>query len=160
MNNWINCVGSTIKEYRLKRNLTQQEVAEMLSNGLGVHVSQGYVCKVEKNICSVSLERLFEFCKILSIFPSQLFKTIEKAIVDQQLRESLSLANRKEFLEQIMTDTESGPDLPCSAGLKTINKFLQPEILDSEEAREVEEILADPTAFSKINPEILPDWTD
>ena len=158
MNSWTNYVGQTIKEYRIKRNLTQQEVAEKLSNGLNTHISQGYVCKVEKNSCSVSIERLFEFCKILSILPSQFFKTIEKAVVDQQLKESLSLANRQGFLEQTMMEGKSTPDLPCSAGF--ISRSLQPEILTPEEARKVEKILADPTTFPRINPEILPDWID
>lgn len=64
--------GNNIKEYRILKNLTQEQLAEMIS------VSSVQIGRIEagKNACTI--HTLLKLCQALCVTPNDLFKNIER----------------------------------------------------------------------------------
>ena len=55
-------IGERIKEIRLKRNVTQEVLAEKVNLGSAQQVSD-----IERGLCGLSVAKLMEFCKALDV---------------------------------------------------------------------------------------------
>ena len=55
-------IGERIKEIRLKRNITQEALAEKVNLGSAQQVSD-----IERGLCGLSVAKLVEFCKALDV---------------------------------------------------------------------------------------------
>ena len=55
-------IGERIKEIRLKRNVTQEVLAEKVNLGSAQQVSD-----IERGSCGLSVAKLIEFCKALDV---------------------------------------------------------------------------------------------
>lgn len=60
--------GKTIREYRLKNNLSQERLAELC----GLH--RTYISEVERGERNVSLENIYKICSALKVKVSVVFK--------------------------------------------------------------------------------------
>ena len=88
--------GTELKEYRIKNNMTQQQVAQMIGS------DPKYVSQIElgKNKCT--LKMLIKFCKAYNVTPNDiLYKYINKLNTKSELEDfttqffKLSKADRK-----------------------------------------------------------------
>ncbi len=55
-------IGERIKSIRLKRNLTQEMLAEKVNLGSAQQISD-----IERGLCGLSVAKLMDFCRILEI---------------------------------------------------------------------------------------------
>jgi transcriptional regulator with XRE-family HTH domain len=78
-------IGTALMVVRIHRGISQVSLAEMLTDGAGESVTQGYVSKVEKGRTRVSWERLSLFCSYLKCLPSQMIELAE-FLAEQKLR--------------------------------------------------------------------------
>lgn len=60
-----------IKEYRLKRGLTQEQLAEMLD------ISTRHLQRIEANICSIKIEMLIKIIQVLNIEDKDVLKMLK-----------------------------------------------------------------------------------
>lgn len=67
-------LGPVLHEFRIHREMTQSDVADCLSDVLSTAIGQGYVCRVEANDITVSMERFLGFCQVLRVKPEKVFK--------------------------------------------------------------------------------------
>ena len=61
------CLGQNIAYYRKLRGFSQLELAEMID------VSRTHMSRIETADCAVSLDVIFQICKVLGISESKLF---------------------------------------------------------------------------------------
>lgn len=66
-NEKLQAIGKLIAKYRKKRNLTQNQLAEMLD------ISREHLAKIETAKRGLSLGLVFEICKTLNIKEKDLF---------------------------------------------------------------------------------------
>lgn len=105
-NNFINKIlGNVIQDFRIKNNLTQEQLAEKLD------VSTKYMSKVETGIRGLSSPKLIKCMEILSITPNKLYKQLinNNSILKQlEISEELnSLPNDKlDFIIKIINDVK------------------------------------------------------
>jgi len=64
--------GSTIREYRLKRKLSQEKLAELSD------LHRTYISEVERGERNISLVNIEKICNAMDVKPSELFKVVEK----------------------------------------------------------------------------------
>ena len=64
--------GTTIKEYRLNKGLSQEKLAE-LSN-----LHRTYISDIERGGRNVSIENIYKICEALDVKISDVFKSINK----------------------------------------------------------------------------------
>ncbi|MBQ6937043.1 MAG: helix-turn-helix transcriptional regulator [Clostridia bacterium] len=55
-------IGERIKEIRLKQNMTQETLAEKVNLGSAQQISD-----IERGLCGLSVSKLIEFCKVLTV---------------------------------------------------------------------------------------------
>ncbi len=55
-------IGERIKEIRLRKNLTQEVLSEMVNLGSAQQISD-----IERGLCGLSVGKLMDFCKVLEI---------------------------------------------------------------------------------------------
>ncbi|WP_172637617.1 helix-turn-helix domain-containing protein [Desulfitobacterium sp. PCE1] len=60
--------GKTVREYRLKRNLSQEKLAELCE------LHRTYISDVERGDRNVSLENIYKICSALGVSVSKVFK--------------------------------------------------------------------------------------
>ncbi|MBR3217762.1 MAG: helix-turn-helix transcriptional regulator, partial [Exiguobacterium sp.] len=60
-------VGQNIKRLRIKKGLTQEELAERTD------LSKGYISQIERDLSSPSLETLFDLLNVLGSSPKEFF---------------------------------------------------------------------------------------
>lgn len=60
--------GNTIREYRLKNNLSQEKLAELS----GLH--RTYISEVERGVRNISLENIHKICLTLNVKVYKVFK--------------------------------------------------------------------------------------
>ncbi|WP_066504428.1 helix-turn-helix domain-containing protein [Abyssisolibacter fermentans] len=78
----IKKVGSNIKKYRLKKNLTQEQLAYK------TELSQQYIGNIERGVTTSSMETILKICYALDITPNHLFISSSK-ISTKALQEQL-----------------------------------------------------------------------
>lgn len=59
-------IGQSLQVIRTIQGMTQEDVARDLGDRLDCQIRQGYVSRVEKGNCGVSIERLHVFCDVLN----------------------------------------------------------------------------------------------
>ena len=60
-----------IKEYRLRKGLTQEQLAEMLD------ISTRHLQRIESNICSTKIEMLIKIIHVLNIKDEDILKMLK-----------------------------------------------------------------------------------
>lgn len=65
-------IGQKIKNLRLQKNLTQEELGERTD------LSKGYISQLERNLSSPSLETFFSILEVLGVSPKQFFDEKEQ----------------------------------------------------------------------------------
>lgn len=95
-------VGPAIHVARVRRNITQEQLAKVLSERLQQEVRQSYVSKIEKGYSSPSLERLGIICIALGCPPDHVMK-IARFLAENEGRHDEAL------LAEILPDDASGP---------------------------------------------------
>ncbi len=60
--------GKTVREYRLKRNLSQEKLAELCD------LHRTYISDIERGDRNVSLENIYKICLALKVDISRVFK--------------------------------------------------------------------------------------
>lgn len=78
-------LGETFKEYRLKNNLTQEQIAEKLE------ISVKYISRIENGNGGVKVETLVKYMNILGISPNVIFS---KLIINTDLKPEMELAEK------------------------------------------------------------------
>lgn len=73
-------IGSKIKNLRIQKNLTQEELGERTD------LSKGYISQLERNLSSPSMETFFSILEVLGISPKAFFD--EKEQVQQVVYKS------------------------------------------------------------------------
>ncbi len=81
---WKSMIGPTLQTVRVARRMTQNDVAEALSNLIGDQVDQSYISQVEKPDGSVSVDRLLALCEVLDMSPPKLFRLAARQFKDSQ----------------------------------------------------------------------------
>ena len=76
-------VGQIIKKYRIKENLTQEELAEK------IHISQKYISRVETGVSGIGDETLIKCINVLGITPNTLF---EEFITNETIKKQMSIS--------------------------------------------------------------------
>ena len=76
-NNNKNIISDKIKEYRVKRKITQGDLAARMQI-LGVNIDQQAISRIEKNRRQVTDYELACFCKCLDITPDEILNGFEK----------------------------------------------------------------------------------
>ena len=103
-NNVINKIfGNIIQDFRLKNNLTQEQLAEKIG------ISTKYMSKIETGIRGLSSQKLIKCMNILAITPNTLYK---KLINNNSMLKQLELAeeinslpdDKLEFIIKIIKD--------------------------------------------------------
>lgn len=94
-------IGKILKEYRIKSNLTQEDLAEKLG------ISFKYISRIENGNNGVKTETLINYMRILSISPNILFKQfLEDTDIkkDLEISEKISALSesKKEFLINVI----------------------------------------------------------
>ncbi|UII57814.1 XRE family transcriptional regulator [Cytobacillus spongiae] len=69
-------IGKRIKNLRIKKNLTQEELGERTD------LSKGYISQLERNLSSPSLETFFSILNVLGCSPKDFF---DEAVSDQRV---------------------------------------------------------------------------
>lgn len=72
-----NIISDKIKEYRIKRKISQDDLAARMQV-LGVNVNQQAISRIEKNLRQVTDYELACFCKCLDVKPDELLSDFEK----------------------------------------------------------------------------------
>lgn len=78
-------LGKVFKEYRLKNNLTQENIAEKLE------ISVKYISRIENGTGGVKVETLVNYMNILGISPNVIF---EKLIINDNIKPQLELSRK------------------------------------------------------------------
>ena len=78
-------LGEVFKEYRIKNNLTQENIAEKLE------ISVKYISRIENGIGGVKVETLVNYMNILGISPNVIF---EKLITNENLKAQMKLSKK------------------------------------------------------------------
>ena len=78
-------LGQIFKEYRLKNNLTQENIAEKLG------ISVKYISRIENGNGGVKVETLVKYMNILGISPNIIFNDL---IINDKLKPELELASK------------------------------------------------------------------
>lgn len=94
-------IGKILKEYRIKSNLTQEDLAEKLG------ISFKYISRIENGNNGVKTETLINYMRILSISPNILFKQF---LEDTDIKKDLEISekinalseSKKEFLINVI----------------------------------------------------------
>ena len=76
-NNNKNIVSDKIKKYRIKRKISQGDLAARMQV-LGVNVNQQAISRIEKNLRQVTDYELACFCKCLDVKPDELLSDFDK----------------------------------------------------------------------------------
>ena len=72
-----NIISDKIKEYRIKRKISQGDLAARMQV-LGVNINQQAISRIEKNQRQVTDYELACFCKCLDVKPDALLSDFEK----------------------------------------------------------------------------------
>lgn len=94
-------IGQNIKQARISKNITQEQLAENLNT------SVNFISLIERGQSGINIVNVVNICKTLQIQPNTLFNNIIniKNRNDSQLINSLSLLNEKETsILQNLTD--------------------------------------------------------
>ncbi|QUH27971.1 helix-turn-helix domain-containing protein [Vallitalea guaymasensis] len=94
----LNLLGKNIKQYRLKKELTQEKLAGL--TGLSIQ----YIGNIERGNTTASLETIMKICLVLEITPNQLLITSSSPTsnaLTEQILDSLSDKSPK-FLHHII----------------------------------------------------------
>lgn len=70
-----NIIGSNVKEYRIKRNMSQKELSEKLET-YGILICRGSVCRLENKQRTVTDYELKALADIFKISINDLFRDI------------------------------------------------------------------------------------
>lgn len=94
-------IGEIIRKYRIKLHLTQEELAEKIDK------SSGYICQVERNETTPSLDALIVLMNVLNIDASTIFcskenETNELLVNELCLRISKLSKEKQEFLLEFL----------------------------------------------------------
>ncbi|MBQ3408574.1 MAG: helix-turn-helix transcriptional regulator [Clostridia bacterium] len=79
LNNYFNVIGENLKELRLKKNLSQAQLANEL-NLLGINIYKNDISMIEANTRSVKDYELWGFIKVLNVKFEDLTSGIEKKL--------------------------------------------------------------------------------
>lgn len=90
-----NEIGEKIKEYRLKNNLTQRELAEELD------LSEKYVSRIENGKGGVKIETLTRAMNLLGMSPDIVFNEL---IENEEIKQKLLLFSKISELSQDRID--------------------------------------------------------
>lgn len=78
-------VGQIVKKYRIRENLTQEELAEM------IHISQKYVSRVETGIAGIGDDTLIKCINVLGITPNTLY---EEFITNEKIKKQVNISKK------------------------------------------------------------------
>ena len=68
----LNAIGSIIKEYRIKNNYTQEQLAEI------INISPRQLQRIEKNEDKTKIETIRKIIRVLNIPDEEILKYIKK----------------------------------------------------------------------------------
>ena len=88
-------LGDVFKEYRIKNNLTQENIAEKLG------ISVKYISRIENGTGGVKMETLVNYMNILGMTPNIVFN---KLIVNEKVKPAIMLSNKISNLSQDKID--------------------------------------------------------
>lgn len=88
-------LGDVFKEYRIKNNLTQENIAEKLG------ISVKYISRIENGTGGVKMETLVNYMNILGMTPNIVF---DKLIVNEKVKPAITLSNKISNLSQDKID--------------------------------------------------------
>ena len=96
-------IGSRIRQYRLERNLTQEELA------FRVNTSAAYISNIERGIKKPSLEKLSEIAEVMNVTVNDFIYTVTFANglpVDRELSSTLSMCTpeKQQVVFKCITD--------------------------------------------------------
>ena len=84
-------LGNIFKQYRVKNNLTQEQIAEKLN------ISVKYISRIENGIGGVKIETLIKYINVLGISPNTIF---EKFITNKELKTEINLSSKISKLDE------------------------------------------------------------
>lgn len=88
-------MGKVLKEYRLKMNLTQAELAKKLE------VTEKYISRIENGLSGVGTETLIKFINILCIAPNTLYQDL---ITNENIKKQIEISKMLNKLPQNKLD--------------------------------------------------------
>ncbi len=93
-------IGVHIKNARMKKGITQEQLAELSD------LSTNHISKVERGMCSVKLKNISKICKVLDLsldilisdtmqqpVQTDVFSTTQMTTIENYLKEALSVIN-------------------------------------------------------------------
>ena len=72
-NGKLNAIGNKVKEYRIKNNMTQKELAERLQL-YGIDLNKNSLQKLERGDRVIKEYELAVFCKVLNVSADEILK--------------------------------------------------------------------------------------
>ncbi len=99
-------IGNRIRRYRLKQNITQEDLA------LSIGSTASYICHIEKGSKKPSLNKLVEIARILDVTVNDLvYPGVKNDITyEDLLRESMKRysSTEKKILKDLLVDIANG----------------------------------------------------
>jgi len=137
IDDWTRCLGQAFQVIRISVSMTQSELAHAMSEVLSAQsekqhcIVQSYVSKIESDDPSISLERLFAFCKAVNCRPSELFEQAERIFVlstNASARQSVyEKMARLPHSDDKDCDDEVPPEVPKKATARVAAKKARPD---------------------------------
>lgn len=72
---WLHIFGNTVKEFRKRQGLSQEELAELCN------LHRTYIGGIERGERNVGLVNVVHIAQALEIHPSELFKNLDEALL-------------------------------------------------------------------------------
>lgn len=87
--------GKILKDYRLRNNLTQEQIAEK------VGISEKYISRIENGVSGVKTQTLIKYMNILGITPNVMYKEF---INNERIKTEIELSEKIKDLPQEKID--------------------------------------------------------
>lgn len=113
-------IGSRIKNLRLQKNLTQEELGERTD------LSKGYLSQLERNLSSPSMETFFAILEVLGCTPKDFFNEEskdQKVVYDQTERTIYEDEERGYQIEWLVPESNEKEMEPIFLRLETAGEF-------------------------------------
>lgn len=109
-------IGSKIKNLRVQKNLTQEELGERTD------LSKGYISQLERDLSSPSMETFFSLLDVLGVTPKEFFDEKEQAqqVIYKKEDYTVSLSDEQDYeVQWLISDSNENEMEPI---LLTLNK--------------------------------------
>lgn len=115
-------IGSKLKNLRVQKNLTQEELGERTD------LTKGYISQIERNLSSPSLETFFSILEVLGCEPSDFFKTTndEQTVVYEKCKRKTFSDDEKGYaFDWLVPDSNENEMEPILLSLAEKGDFKQ-----------------------------------